>query len=126
MSNSGIEDFSCVDETVLREGMERAAKLGKLVAVHAESEIITSELSRRAQEKNKTSIRDYLDSRPIYAELDAIHKAIQLAGETKCALHIVHVSSGAGVALVASAQKQGVDVTCETCPHYLEIGRAHV
>ena len=34
-------------------------------------------------------------------------------------LHIVHVSSGAGVALVASARKQGVDVTCETCPHYL-------
>jgi allantoinase len=119
MSNSGIEDFSRVDEAVLKEGMKRAAKLGKLVAVHAESEVITSELAKRAQDKNKTSIRDYLDSRPIYAELDAIHKAIQLAGETKCALHIVHVSSGAGVALVASAQKQGVDVTCETCPHYL-------
>jgi allantoinase len=119
MSNSGIEEFSSVDEAALREGMKRAAKLGKLVAVHAESEVITSELSKRAQAKGKTSIRDYLDSRPIYAELDAIHKAIQLAGETKCALHIVHVSSGAGVALVASAQKQGVDVTCETCPHYL-------
>lgn len=119
MSNSGIEDFSSVDEATLREGMKRAAKLGKLVAVHAESEVITSELSKRAQDKGRTSIRDYLDSRPIYAELDAIHKAIQLAGETKCALHIVHVSSGAGVALVASAQKQGVDVTCETCPHYL-------
>lgn len=119
MSNSGIEDFSRVDEAVLKEGMKRAAKLGKVVAVHAESEVITSELAKRAQDKNKTSIRDYLDSRPIYAELDAIHKAIQLAGETKCALHIVHVSSGAGVALIASAQKQGVDVTCETCPHYL-------
>jgi allantoinase len=119
MSNSGIEDFSRVDEVVLKEGMKRAAKLGKLVAVHAESEVITSELAKRALDKGKTSIRDYLDSRPIYAELDAIHKAIQLAGETKCKLHIVHVSSGAGVALVASAQKQGVDVTCETCPHYL-------
>lgn len=119
MSNSGIEDFSRVDEAVLKEGMKCAAKLGKLVAVHAESEVITSELAKRAQDKGKTSIRDYLDSRPIYAELDAIYKAIQLAGETKCALHIVHVSSGAGVALVASAQKQGVDVTCETCPHYL-------
>jgi allantoinase len=99
--------------------MKRAAQLGKLVAVHAESELITSELTKRAQDRNKTSIRDYLDSRPIYAELDAIHKALQLAVETKCALHIVHVSSGAGVALIASAQKQGVDVTCETCPHYL-------
>lgn len=119
MSDSGIADFARVDEATLRAGMKRAAELGKVVAVHAESEVITGELARRALDKGRTGIRDYLESRPIYAELDAIHKAIQLAGETKCALHIVHVSSGAGLALVASAQKQGVDVTCETCPHYL-------
>lgn len=119
MSNSGIEDFGCVDHATLREGMKRAAKLGKLVAVHAESELITSQLTERAIRKGKTSIRDYLDSRPIPAELEAIHHALEIAGETGCALHIVHVSSGAGVALVASARKQGVDVTCETCPHYL-------
>ena len=80
MANSGIEDFSNVDEATLKEGMKRVAKLGKLVAVHAESEITTSELSKRAQDKGKTSIRDYLESRPIYAELDAIHKAIQQIG----------------------------------------------
>jgi allantoinase len=119
LSDSGMADFPNVDEATLREGMKRAAQLGKVVAVHAESELITSELTKRALAKDKTSIRDYLESRPIYAELDAIQKLIQLAGETKCALHIVHVSSGAGVALVASAQKQGVNVTCETCPHYL-------
>ena len=39
--------------------------------------------------------------------------------ETGCALHIVHVSSGRGVALVAEARAHGVDVSCETCPHYL-------
>jgi len=119
MANSGIEDFACVDHATLREGMKRAAKLGKLMAVHAESELITSELTHRAVRKGKTGIRDYLDSRPIPAELEAIHHALEIAGETDCALHIVHVSSGAGVALVASARKQGVDVTCETCPHYL-------
>ena len=119
MSNSGIEDFPCVDDTTLREGMKRAAKLGKLVAVHAESEAITSKLAQQALAQNKTSIRDYLDSRPIHAELDAIQRAIQIAGETRCALHIVHVSSGDGVSLVADAHAQGVDVTCETCPHYL-------
>jgi allantoinase len=119
MSNSGIDDFSSVDDATLKEGMKRAAKLGRLVAVHAESDAITQQLTKQAITQNRTTIRDYLDSRPIYAELDAIHRAIQLAGETKCALHIVHVSSGAGVALVASARKQGVDVTCETCPHYL-------
>ena len=49
-----------------------------------------------------------------------------MSRETKCALHIVHVSSGAGVALIASAQAQGVDVTCETCPHYLVLTEADV
>lgn len=124
MSNSGIEDFSCVDNPTLKEGMKRVAELGKLVAVHAESEDITRRLTVGALVKGKISIRDYLDSRPIYAEVEAIHRAIQMANDTKCPLHIVHVSSGAGVALVASAQNQGVDVTCETCPHYLVMTEA--
>ena len=44
-----------------------------------------------------------------------------MAGETGCALHVVHVSCGAGIALIAAAQKVGVDVSCETCPHYLAL-----
>ena len=119
MANSGIEDFPHADYATLREGMRLAAKLGKLVAVHAESEAITSELAKRAVAADRTSIRDYLDSRPVRAELEAIQRAIEFAGETKCALHIVHVSSGEGGSLVANARAQGVDVTCETCPHYL-------
>jgi allantoinase len=121
MSNSGIDDFPRADESTLREGMKRAAALGKIVAVHAESEEITSRLGRESLAQGRTSIRDYLDSRPIHAELDAIGRALELAGETGCALHIVHVSCGAGVALVVSAQKLGVNVTCETCPHYLAL-----
>ena len=53
------------------------------------------------------------------AELEAIGRAIAFAAETGCALHVVHVSSGRGVALVAQARARGLDVTCETCPHYL-------
>ncbi|EEF59482.1 allantoinase [Pedosphaera parvula] len=121
MSNSGIEDFQSVDDHTLREGMKRAKKLGKLVAVHAESDAMTEELSRKYVSAGKTSIRDYLDSRPIEAELEAIQRALGLAGETGCALHIVHVSCGAGVLLIASAKKLGLDVTCETCPHYLTL-----
>ena len=126
MSNSGIEDFECVDNATLKAGMKIAAQLGKLVAVHAESDAITSRLAAQALAENKITIRDYLDSRPIHAELEAIHRAIEMSRETKCALHIVHVSSGAGVALIASAQGQGVDVTCETCPHYLVLTEADV
>jgi allantoinase len=119
MANSGIDDFPRVDDLTLREGMKRSARLGKIVAVHAESETITSELAQKFASVGKTSIRDYLDSRPIDAELDAIQRALEVAGETQCRLHIVHVSCGAGIALIASARKMGVDVSCESCPHYL-------
>ncbi len=119
MSNSGIEDFASVDDAVLKEGMKRAARLKKIVAVHAESDVITRENTEQCLRTGKITIRDYLDSRPIEAELDAIQRALALAGETGCALHIVHVSCGTGIALIASARNGGVDVTCETCPHYL-------
>ena len=126
MSNSGIEDFSCVDDATLKSGMKLAAKFNLLVAVHAESETLTSKLAHEAITAGKTAIRDYLASRPVAAELEAIRRAIHLAGETGCALHIVHVSSGEGVALVAAAKNAGVDVTCETCPHYLILTEADV
>ncbi len=119
MSNSGIADFSAVDDQTLYKGMEQVAKLHKLVAVHAEDERLTSELSSQALAQGRTGIRDYLNSRPVVAELEAIRKAIQMAEETGCSLHIVHVSCGRGVALVAEARARGSDITCETCPHYL-------
>ena len=119
MCNSGIGDFPAVDEPTLRAGMKRAAELDLLVAVHAESEAMTSELTGVARAAGKHSVRDYLDSRPIAAELDAIRCAIDMASEMRCRLHIVHVSCGSGVALVAEARAHGIDVTCETCPHYL-------
>lgn len=119
MSNSGIDDFQAVDDLSLYEGMARAAKLGRIVAVHAENDAITSALARRAQEEGRTGVRDYLASRPAIAELEAIARAILFARETGCPLHIVHVSTGRGVTLVAEARARGVNVTCETCPHYL-------
>jgi allantoinase len=119
MSNSGIEDFASVDDVTLYEGMQRATQLGRMVALHAESDQITGILARRARAQGKTGIRDYLASRPVVAELEAIERAILFAQETGCKLHIVHVSSGRGVALVAEARAKGIDVSCETCSHYL-------
>jgi allantoinase len=121
MSNSGIDDFRAADDLTLYEGMARAAKLGRIVAVHAESDQITDGLSRRAVAEGRVSARDYLQSRPVVAELEAIARAILFAEETGCALHVVHVSTGRGVALVAAARARGVDVSCETCPHYLAL-----
>lgn len=119
MCNSGIDDFPYVDAHALREGMRAAAKLGLLVAVHAESQEITQRLTQQKLATGKTAVRNFLESRPVVAELDAIRQAIEIASETRCRLHIVHVSCGRGVELVANARANGVDVTCETCPHYL-------
>ncbi|MEO8285099.1 MAG: allantoinase [Chloroflexota bacterium] len=121
MSNSGIDDFDAVDDLALYDGMARAAELGSLVAVHAESDTLTSLLARRAIAEGKTGVRDYLQSRPVVAELEAIERAILFAAETGCALHIVHVSTGRGVALVAEAYAHGINVSCETCAHYLAL-----
>lgn len=121
MCNSGISDFDAVDHATLRAGMMRAAELDMLVAVHAESDEITTQLTGAARAAGKTSVRDYLDSRPIEAELEAIRGAIDIAAETGCRLHIVHVSCARGVALVVDARRSGIDVTCETCPHYLTL-----
>lgn len=119
MCSSGIDDFGCVDDLTLYEGMCRAASLGLPVAVHAESESITAGLALRARAAGRTAMRDFLASRPAVAELQAIARAIELGRESGCSLHVVHVSTGRGVALVADARARGVDVTCETCPHYL-------
>ncbi len=119
MSESGIEDFPCVDDATLYEGMKRAASFPSLVAVHAENNSITKIRALQAVAERRSSARDYLASRPVIAELEAINRAILFAADTRCALHIVHVSTGRGVRLVAEARSRGIDVSCETCPHYL-------
>jgi allantoinase len=122
MCPSGIDDFPAADDETLHAGMERAARLGLVVAVHAESAAMTARLGARAVAEGRTSLRDFVASRPVQAELEAIERALALAADTGCALHVVHVSSGRGVRLVAAAKARGVDVTCETCPHYLALG----
>ncbi|HEX5622655.1 MAG TPA: allantoinase AllB [Solirubrobacteraceae bacterium] len=107
MCDSGIADFPAVDEDVLGAGMARAAELGLPVAVHAED-------PATLRTPTGTGWRDFVASRPIEAELRAIETAIELARETGCSLHVVHVSTARGVDLVTQS-----DATCETCPHYL-------
>ena len=119
MCDSGIASFPRADAKTLREGMKRASKLGLLVAVHAEDDALAAKLTAQVKAEGRTDARAWLDSRPVEVELAAIRTALELAGETRCALHVVHVSSPEGVALIAEARSQRVDVTAETCPHYL-------
>ena len=126
MSNSGIDDFPRADLNTLKAGMKEAARLGLLVATHAESEEMTGALAEKRRSQGRTSIRDYLDSRPIAAEVEAIDEACCLAGETGCALHVVHVSSLEGLERIEHFRASGVNVTAETCPHYLVLSEDDV
>ena len=127
MCGSGIDEFPGVtDAATLREGMKRAAALGLLVAVHAEDEAMAQKLTAAARQRGAVDPRSWLATRPVEVELAAIRTATELAGETRCALHIVHVSSPEGIALVSEAKKHGVDVTAETCPHYLLLNEEDV
>ena len=119
MSDSGMDDFQAADDLTLYQGMEAAAKLGLPVAVHAESEALTKALTLEAASKGRKGVRDYLDSRPAVAELEAISRALLFAEETGADLHVVHVSTARGVSLVTEAKRRGARVSCETCPHYL-------
>jgi allantoinase len=112
MCSSGLPEFPRADDRTLAEGLREAARLGLPVAVHAESEHLVTTPSG-------PSARDFLASRPVAAELDAIERALLFAEEAGAKLHIVHVSSGRGVTLAAEARARGVDVSVETCPHYL-------
>jgi allantoinase len=119
LSSSGTEDFPRTDTGTLLEGMKISAELGLVVAVHAENEAIVSHLAQQAISRGCVTMRDYLQSRPAVAEWEAIQRVVLLAGETGCAVHIVHVSTSRGARLIAEARQRGVNVTGETCPHYL-------
>jgi allantoinase len=116
MCDSGLAEFPYADDNTLREGMREAARLGLPVAVHAENEEITRTL---ALGMSGSTARDFLASRPVEAELEALARAVGLAGDTGAKLHLVHVSTGSGIVKAAEARQRGVDVSVETCPHYL-------
>ena len=119
MSESGTSDFRRADAATLKQGMKTAAKWKLPVGVHAEDNAMIESLVREKRAAGGKHWQDYLDSRPIEAELAAIRVALELAGETGCALHVVHVSCPEGIDLIAQGKRRGVDVTAETCPHYL-------
>jgi len=119
MSRSGTSDFAHSNPVVLKRGMKIAAACGLPVGVHAEDDEMTHALAEERRSQGKIGWRDYLDSRPVEAELRAVRVALELAGETGCELHIVHVSCPEGIDLIREARKNGARVSAETCPHYL-------
>lgn len=116
---TGSFDFPRADDVVLESGMAEVARMGSLIAVHAEDEGMTQRLTADLRAAGRKDRRAWGEARPIIAELSAIRAAIAMAERTGVRLHIVHISCAAGVDLVSAAKRRGVPVTAETCPHYL-------
>ncbi|WLV23997.1 allantoinase AllB [Aciduricibacillus chroicocephali] len=114
-------DFKDIDDYSLYKGMQKLAELDRILCVHSENASITDNLAIEMVNKGKTSVYDYVASRPVVTELEAIQRCLLFAKETGCKLHIVHVACAEGVEMIKSAQEEGLDVTMETCTHYLAL-----
>ena len=103
-------------ESMMRSLMERCAKLGKILAAHCEDE----RLVRGGYIHDGIYAKAH-GHRGICSESEwgPIARDLRLAKETGCAYHVCHISCRESAELIRQAKKDGVDVTCETAPHYL-------
>lgn len=103
-------------EDMMRRAMEKAASLGKIIAAHCEvNELLRGGYihdGRYAAEHGHAGICSE-------SEWREIERDVRLAGETNCAFHVCHISCRESVEIIRKAKRDGVNVTCETAPHYL-------
>ena len=119
MSASGNAEFEAADDVTLLRGMQEIAKLNKILALHAESDAITTFMKNEKEKVKAFTADDYAETRPITAEVEAVTRALYFAELTGCPLHFVHISSAAAIEQIEAAKQKGMNVTVETCPHYL-------
>jgi allantoinase len=113
--HSGVDEFPHLEPDELELAMREVRSFDGLMIVHAED----SHAIDRAPTAHGESYLDFLSSRPRGAENLAIAQVIELARWTGCRVHILHVSSSDALPMIASARREGVQITAETCPHYL-------
>lgn len=101
------------------EIFEQMAKTNKIIAIHAENIELIQTLTKRLQQSGRTDYEALIDSRPALAEALTIQTAALLAQATNARLHILHVTSKLGVEAIREAKAKGIQITGETCPHYL-------
>jgi allantoinase len=115
--DSGSPDFPRLDVEQLERALHAARTVDAPLLVHAESE----EVAAGIPPSHGRSYADYLASRPRGIENLAVAQLIEAARRTGGHAHIVHLSSSDALPMVASARREGVDVTAESCPHYLSL-----
>ncbi len=103
-------------EDMMRQAMLEARDLGKLIVAHCED----NSLLRGGYIHDGQYAREH-GHRGICSESEygQIARDLKLAEETGCPYHVCHISAKESVELIRQAKKRGVDVTCETAPHYL-------
>ncbi len=111
-------DFKNVDDFELYQGMQILARSGDLLVVHCENAALTDGLGRQARAQGKRKVSDYVASRPVFTEVEAVQRVLLLAKETGCRVHIAHNSCPEAVDAILSARAAGVDASLESCPHY--------
>jgi len=100
------------------ELFDAIARTGGVLAAHCE-DLQLVEVCHRKLGRRPRDYEEFLMSRPDAAEASAIALGIEFARATKCRFHVVHVASARGIELIRRAQRDGIAVTAETCPHYL-------
>ena len=101
------------------EGFEIIAERGLRIALHAETASIIARREKRLQSAGRTDPLAHLASRPAVVAIEAVSRAAVLAEWTGARIHILHISSADELRPLHEAKARGVDITGETCPHYL-------
>jgi allantoinase len=114
---SGVDEFPHLDAGALEEDLAELQSFDSLMIVHAED----PKAIDRAPHAGGDRYAAFLASRPRDAENIAIAEVIERARRTGARAHIVHLSSSDALPMIASAKRDGVRLTVETCPHYLTL-----
>ena len=110
-------------ESLMRQAMTEAKRLGKLVVAHCEDNSLL-----RGGYIHDGAYAAAHGHRGICSESEwgPIARDLELAEETGCGYHVCHISCKESVQLIREAKARGVDVTCETAPHYLTMDDSYL
>lgn len=115
--HSGVDEFPHLEADEMEEALAEVKTFDSLLIVHAED----SRTIDKAPQPNGDVYDHFLKSRPRGAENIAIAEVIERTRWTGARSHILHLSSSDALPMIASAKRDGLDITVETCPHYLTL-----
>ena len=112
--HSGVEEFGHLEPDQFAAAMQEVSRLGALMVVHAEDAHQIDDAHAGGP-----SYAGFLASRPPASEASAIQLVIDEARRSGARAHVLHLSSAQTLPDLHAARAEGVDVSVETCPHYL-------